>query len=440
MKKIKYVLASILLTSLVFVSCTNDEVIEPVPYNLKVTLDKNFGNQVMKEVEVTITNTSTNSMYKATTNDAGVANFESVNPGVYNVIASIKFTKATYKAFFGIDATSDEVNFNASLENVLINATVLKDKVLELKTARIGDLVFKQIYYSGSDTKNGAVFRDVFFEIYNNSNEVIYADGLYFGQLYGNSSSTVRSYTLSDGQFDWSKSVGQTKGNASNSDYVYADHIYQIPGTGKENPINPGESIVIAATAINHKQPLTVGTKTYAINDPSLTVDLSNADFEINLISYFNSIGKAPFATDIDNPTVPNLNVAYNLNNKDLIMDPLGRDSFVIFRADDFANFSKLASPKYTKVTSTTRLYVQIPNDVIIDAVETNKADASKLYPRRLSTALDGGYQFTPNGSFSSQAIIRKVAKTFGGRKVLQDTNNSTNDFKVLDKPTPGGW
>ena len=40
----------------------------------------------------------------------------------------------------------------------------------------------------------------------------------------------------------------------------------------------------------------------------------------------------------------------------------------------------------------------------------------------------------TTKGAFSSQSVIRKH-KVVNGRKVYQDTNNSTNDFEVLDRP-----
>lgn len=83
---------------------------------------------------------------------------------------------------------------------------------------------------------------------------------------------------------------------------------------------------------------------------------------------------------------------------------------------------------------------MQIPNDIIIDGVEVNAEDNSRLFPRRLNSAIDGGYAFVPKGAYSSQAIVRKVVKEVDGRKILQDTNNSTNDFEVIDVPVPFGW
>ncbi len=441
MKKFSHLLILFLSISTLFIACDSDDdvIIEPVSYQLKVLLDESFENQAVEGANVNLINTSTQESYQLVTDSDGFANFYSVNPGSYNITATIQFSNDAYFNFFGTETTEDEVNFNGTAENVLINSTTTNLDIV-LKTSKIGDLLFKQIYYSGSDTKDGATFRDLFFEIYNNSNEVIYADGLYFAQAFGKSNTNVESYSLSDGQYDWSQSIGQTKGANSNTDYVYADHVYQIPGSGTENPINPGESIVVAGTAINHKEPLTVDEKVYSVNDPTLTVDLSNADFEVYMQDYLVSVGSSGLTSDIDNPNVPNMNVAHRVNEKELLLNPQGRDSFIIFRADDFSTLDKLPSPQSTTVTSTTKLYVQIPNTIIIDGVETNNTDPSKLYPRRLSTAIDGGYQYTTKGTYSSQAIIRKVHTTFGDRKVLQDTNNSTDDFTVIDIPVPGAW
>lgn len=440
MKRITNFHFLILLTIFSFIGCNDDDpVIQPVASEIVANFGAAFDNKSVAGIEVKLSGVDNSYTYTATSNAEGVINFGEVNPGKYNASASIEFTPESYKDFFGITTKQDKVVFSGILENITIN----KDsKVfnIELKSSRIGSLLFKQIYFAGSHVKEGAVYRDLFFEIYNNSNETIYADGLYFGQLWGRTKSTTEDYTLSNGQYDWSKSLEQTKGDKSNTDFSYADHVYQIPGSGKDHAIAPGESMVIAGTAINHKEPLVVGDKTYSVANPDLTIDLSGADFEVNFIEHFNALGKTPLKTDIDNPSVPNLLITYRLNAKELILDPLGRDSFVLFRTDDISSFAKLPTPDKTSLTETTKRYMQIPNELILDAVETNHTDPARSYPRRLDPSLDGGQAVMPKGSYSSQSIIRKVTKTFGNRKVLQDTNNTTDDFIVIDRPVPAGW
>lgn len=432
-------MALLAITFLTIVSCSKDtNIIVPVAFETKVTFDDSFNNKTAENVEVTLTSTTSNNTYTAKTTQDGVVKFPAVNPGVYNISANLQFTNDQYEVFFGLPTDQADVNFNGVLENIAVNENSQNNDVVVLKTARIGDLVIKQIYFTGSDTNKGAVFRDQFFEIYNNSNEVIYADGLYYAQVYGNTNTRVRDYTLANGQFDWSKSVEQTKTNA-NENYVYLDKVYQIPGTGNQYPINPGESIVVAATAVNHKEPLTVGGQSFPIEDPNLTIDLSGADFEVNYISFLNAIGNTPYPSDFDNPAVSNVNIVHSFGEREMILDPSGRDAYVIFKTDDFNSFDKIVSPKTTTPTSDSRRYVQIPNDIIIDGVATNLEDPTKVIPSRMNVSIDGGY-ISAGASFSSTAVIRKVAQEFGGRKVLQDTNNSTNDFETVSLPVPGGW
>lgn len=440
MKQLNNLLILITISLVGLISCSKDvPIIQPVSSDITVNFGKEFASKSIDGISIEMKGISNSNSYTATTNTNGEATFPSVNPGVYNISATIQFTKEQYTSFFGISSTENVVNFSGTLENVNIN-TVDNSFALELKTSRIGNLLFKQIYYASSDFLNAAGTRDFFFEVYNNSNEVIYADGLYFAQAYGKTNTTISTTTLANGQYDWSKSIGQSKGSASNTDFFYADHVYKIAGSGNEYPVNPGESIVVATSALNHKAPLTTDFTTYQVPNPELTVDLSNADFEVNLVDYLNSIGGFTLDTDIDNPSVPNLEVAHRVNAKDLILDPLGRDSYIIFKTEDFLSYDALPDPRATTVTATTRKYVQIPNSVVIDAVETTSEDPARTAPRRLDTSLDGGAIFVPKGSYSSQAIIRKITQEFGERKVLQDTNNSLNDFDVIDTPVPGGW
>src|SRR5690606_23688627 len=111
---------------------------------------------------------------------------------------------------------------------------------LKLELGRIGGLVFKQIYYAGSDTRNGATFRDQFIEIYNNSNDTIYADSLYIAQVFG-SNTVSPDYTKGffinsgnmKGQYDWSKSIGMPADVNATDDFFYPKSLYRIPGNGK---------------------------------------------------------------------------------------------------------------------------------------------------------------------------------------------------------------
>ena len=443
---------TLLLAFFLMLSCRDDDFggggseLKPVDFKVTAHYDSSLNSLSSKGSTVVLTNTGTGDTYTQTTNESGEANFSQILPGTYSVVASQTLNAEEFALLFGYKPQEEQVSFNATQENVTVNANV-SSTVLELKSARVGNLVIKQIYYAGSHTTQGAMFRDQFIEIYNNSNEVIYADGLYIGQLYGKTNQTTSSYTLANGQYDWSKSLQMSLGNKANTDYVYADYVLQVPGAGTTYPIAPGESFVIAATGINHKAPLidNMGDP-MQVQNPDLTVDLSKAEFEVYLGDFRTSIGEAVFRSDIQNPLVTDMSIAYwgipgyYSNNKDLLMDSLGRDSFILFRSTEFASYGAYTDPSVSSVTTNSNYFKQIPNSVIIDGVELQHYNPNSQRPKMLSASIDAGFTNT-DAAYNSQSVIRKVKTTLdNGRKVLEDTNNSTNDFVKLDKASPKGF
>jgi len=416
----------ILLFALIIQSCSNDdnenEALKPVDFSVSLKYDETFNSQVVKKASVTIVNTETANKYTVESDESGVATFKQILPGTYSITATKVIASAEFTETFGYTPTEAEINFNGAASSVIVNATAVASNI-EMKTSTVGDFVIKQIYYAGSDTKKGAIFRDQFIEIYNNSNTVQYADGLYMALLTGSTSTTVLAYSLPNGQFDWSKSEGMTLGSEANTNYVYALNIIKIPGSGMQYPVEPGKSIVIAQNALNHKANYVDNKgKTVSIVSPELTVDLSTADFES-----FLGTADDVYQYDIQNSAVPDVDIAYWGNsNNDMILDANGRHSYVIFKMKDteFAALRKYKNPK-----GDTNQALQIPVSVIIDGVDTTKDLGSNLVPKKLPSQIDGGNTYVPSGAYSSKSVMRKTKTTIAGRIVLQDTNNSTNDF-----------
>lgn len=382
--------------------------------------------------EITLTNKTNGVVVKATANKEGVVNFSSISPGNYSIVASLLITAANYTTLTGI-STETDISFNASLEtNIVAGNSTLP---LTLKSGRLGNWVIKQIYYGGSSTSSGALFRDQFIEVYNNSNETLYADSLYFAQIHGKNTKTsgvdvTKPAYLSNGQFNWANAIGMTASNA-NTDYVYIKTLYMIPGTGKQYPVEPGKSIIIAQNAQNHKAPY-VGAdgSSISVKDPSLTIDLSKADFEV----YEGNISSInPLASDVDNPNVPNTKVLLTGGARDMILNNNGFEAIVIFKTTaDPTVWASFPDPESTSITSSTKLYLQAPAAVIIDGVDIEPTTPSDRGAKRLPDAIDAGFTFTAGGSYSSQSVIRKTSKTLSSRRVLADTNNSTSDFDYL--------
>lgn len=268
----------IILFGLIIQSCSNDdnesEALKPVDFSVSLKYEVAFNSLNVKKASVTIVNTETANKYTVESNESGVAIFKQILPGSYSISATKVIKAAEFTETFGYTPTEAEINFNGAASSVIVNATATTADI-EMKTSKVGDFVIKQIYYGGSDTKKGAVFRDQFIEVYNNSNTVQYADGLYMAQLTGSTVSTVFAYSLPNGQFDWSKSEGMTIGSTANTDYVYGINIIKIPGNGTQYPVQPGKSIVIAQNAVNHKANyIDNNGKAVSIVSPELTLSL----------------------------------------------------------------------------------------------------------------------------------------------------------------------
>ena len=171
----------------------------------------------------------------------------------------------------------------------------------------------------------------------------------------------------------------------SRGDIDYVTYIWQFPGTGTDYPIQPGEYKILTPDA-----------------KPYTDLDLSNADFEFFVEGEFR-----PY----DNPDVPNL---INLIN---LADPTKKAEFLInYRSDVVV----LASGK--------DIYWLDGLDIetIIDGVEYDTHETS---PKSLNSLVDAGHAIGPTANYLGRSIERKEPGL--------DTNNSTNDFRMLPAPTP---
>lgn len=438
MKKITFTIFS--LVAILF-SCKRNDVedLKPVAISVAVSFNSAYAgyNFPLKDTEIKFTNLSNGLITNLKADETGAVSLDKIAPGNYDIEAVLIISAADYQNYTSI-ATQTEVVFNGVLksQNIIQSSNELK---IVLNTGRLGDWIFKQIHYAGSHASNGAVFRDQFIEVYNNSNEVLYADSLYIVQAYG-STSKLTAIDVSTGffqstskQYDWTKSIGMNNSKA-NTDYVYSKNIWMIPGSGKDHPVQPGNSLIIAANALNHKVPF-VGAdgKTVTVKDPSLTIDLSNADFEIYLGNY---PGISPLGSDVDNPNVANMINTSIISGRDLILDATGREALFLFKTNrPQSEWKRTPAPDKLEINTTTDLYYQIPNSEVLDAVDIQPPLETNRVPKKFGSTLDATFTFVSKGQYSSQSLIRKTGKTVNGRVILKDTNSSANDFTELDIP-----
>ncbi|QEH40852.1 DUF4876 domain-containing protein [Chitinophaga sp. XS-30] len=417
-----------------------DSGLKPVSVTVKLSIAAEMGEMAIpyKGAVITISNLTTGQSYKdSLTEEKDQATFSSVVPGSYDVAVHLQVSAEDYEAVTGIRADGSVFfSGSANAQSAVADQNTI---TVGLRTGSgEGNWVIKQIYYAGSDNKDGALFRDQFIELYNNSAEVLYADSLYICQVEGVNTAMEKidltePYYLPTGQWDWTKSPGMADANA-NTDYIYADALFRIPGNGTTYPVQPGKSIIIAATAINHKAPyIGVNGKEITVRNPDLTVDLSHADFDVYM---GDQPGVNPLASDM-NTNKTHLAVILN-SNRDLVLDNPGREAVLIFKSGaDITTWGAFKTPD--NLTSG-KLRLQMPKSAmnIFDIVEIQPTEQTKRCPKRVSLDLDAGFNYVTNGSYSSQALIRKTQKTEGGRIVLQDTNNSSIDFVTIHADPSG--
>ncbi len=429
---------------LCFASCSKNDNDTTVPtVSLSVAMSYSADDSALglskENINITLTNLLSGQSYKISTNANGAATFGNIAPGRYTVTAAKTYTADSFYLVTNV-STGVDVSYNASTTEDVYETKTLQ---LKLVSGKVGDLVFKQLYYAGSNTSTGAAFRDVFVEIYNNSNDTIYLDSLYIGNTFSNNKKLTDVSGLGKNSFDWNNSIGITGTGDLNKDYLYFRYLFRIPGTGKQHPLEPGQSIVVAATAINHAKPYTDNSgKTQGITNPELTVDLSGAAFEAYLVNYRQSIytgttAFTPYRWDIDNPLVPNLDVLIS-NGQEWTFDAPGREDFVMFRSSsDATKWNAYPDPTAATIVSSTNSGLQVYKPNVLDAVEILTPNVDDRTAKRLPINLDAAGTFVAGGQYSSQSLIRKTAKTVNGRRILMDTNNSAEDFSTKAKADP---
>ena len=268
--------------------------------------------------------------------------------------------------------------------------------------AKGNDFIIEEIFFVGTLTPEGRqYFGDQYIKLYNNTDKVLYADGLVLAD------SKFLTVTKRDYTPDIMKEAFAVEG------------MVQIPGTGTQYPVQPGASIVIAEQGINHKE-----------NNPN-SLDLSKANFE----NYY-----PPRVKDIDSPTVTNNINLYGI----LIFNNRGNRSYVIARFPEGTATSTLrydyeyevnVKGKIVKKTGST---LKIPNEWIVDAVNLSTEKGFEWLVT--DTSLDSGYTYVTKDEEDKtrygKSVRRKVLSENNGKPIFKDTNNSTEDFEILTTPT----
>ncbi len=276
------------------------------------------------------------------------------------------------------------------------------------------DFVFAELSTAGTQTPQGKNYiGDTYFVLYNNTADTLYADGVVLLESKLKNSQKFESLTP-----DFIP------------DYFGADAIYRIPGSGREHPVAPGGTVLIADNAQDHR---VANSNSY---------DLSSADFE-----WYDQSSSAT-VTDIDNPDVPNMDKVYCYTATIWTPNRQGNTSFALARFPEGLTDSAFLTDyrqdyDYRLITSagtfdmSNACYI-VPNEWILDCVNTCPRTAYQWLV--VAADLDAGRSYVGEIGSDPTRFGKCVRRRFleedgevvrlpNGRPQLQDWNNSTLDM-----------
>ncbi len=354
----------------------------------------------LEGITVKFTDSQTGLAYSATTDKNGLATAR-VSYGTYIASAESK-TKGSGGVYNILNGTTDRIRITPSDGSATTT--------LQLKFSQAGQIVIKEIYYGGcKNEKTGKVYsKDQYFTLYNNSDEIAYLDSLCVGVVYNYNAPTNGKLS------DFVK-----PGTSELRDSVPVANIgWMFKGKGKDIPLQPGHEIVVALNAINHTKAVAnsvnLGVPGYfALYNPLFTKTQSVPEAGVITLDGFWKAGSSTaYVFSLISPGV----FIYSLGGKSI---------------NNFIKSCYSVNP--TQPSNRNLDVLLVDKNFVMDAVECFRSatDSKRFRPEN-----DNGYVMTP-GSGQGYSVLRKVdqeaTKTAGGRVVYMDTNNSTNDFEVIN-------
>ena len=323
-------------------------------------------------------------------------------PGDY-VVEVQRWLSSSERA--ALPAGDDAVGF-AALRRVRVPAGGGTAEVAVPASRRKSLVISEWAFNVGSSAALGAYQFGGFAELYNNGDAMVYLDGMLLGRgLNGN-------YSLPSPLPSCSEMAPMSDDPAG----VWSLGFQVFPGGGTDYPVRPGQTVVIATDAIDHRPFF-----------PD-ALDLRGADFE------FEGSG------DVDNPSVPGvINVGHysDFLGHGLTFDGVGE---VIYLAQAL-DYASLVQGRFGGTGS---LLERIPAARLVDvvAIRTNFAWDGHIECERTVSARFDREGFRGRGpagptEFTYSVERRATPIQVAGRVVLQHTRTGNADF-FRGRRTPG--
>ena len=242
MKKNQLTMLVLFVTMLGFTACSDDDKVSISTVGITTTVDTTIEGLQLTGGTYTFENVNTS----VKTDITYPAQSIELADGLYNVTF---IGKGTYSQ----NGTPVEVDVQGVQQNVAVSGGSYK---LELKVHVLNtgdpDFVIAEIFIPGTYNEAGKQYNgDQYIRIYNNSDKVLYADGLIF--MESQFQTTQKYQSVDPDIMDEAIAVGS---------------VVAVPGSGTDYPVQPGESFILCDNAINHKEA-----------NPN-SIDLSKAYFE----------------------------------------------------------------------------------------------------------------------------------------------------------------
>ncbi|MEM9858244.1 MAG: DUF4876 domain-containing protein [Bacteroidota bacterium] len=390
-------------------SCSDDDAVPNLgTLEIQLQLASGLSDIPLSNIPVKITNAIDNSELEANTDASGQVIFENIAASTYNVI---------------VTQSNDDYTLSGTANDIVVTRQETINQAVEINAVNPNaGLVIKEIYSVGANDGFASLFKDQFIEIFNNSSETLFADGLYIANLFGETGDTGEDTPITD--------------ILDIDEFLYANLIDQIPGSGQDYPVESGKSIVIALNAVNYKE-----------GNPQADKALDNTDATLERYSVAWLLDQGRDGNnifDLDNPNVPNMNNIYIYEATNFyLFNTYGVGALLISKD---ASFSDSDIVDYTRPgSSSTFKLMKVPVDKVLDGVEILENSQAASF-KRMPNTIDAGFHFVnaDGNAFysgkSSRRIKDETASARFGRVILQDTNNSGVDFESLDFPDKYGY
>lgn len=356
-----------------------------------VDLPEDVSDAALKNEKLTLRNVSSGRVQEFSSTASPV----SLIPGLYDV---------TYEAEMEL-ASGAVATLRAAATSVSVTAGNTKVELKGYSNIETDDLIIAEVFFSGTLRSSGNQYNgDDYIKLYNNTDHVIYADGL----------------TLFESKFTTTDKYEHTPDIMADAMNVHA--LYTVPGNGTDHPVQPGEYFLICDTGIDHR-----------VANPN-SFDLSHADFE------WYDVSTKPTNLDIDSPLVPNMDKWYCYTLSFWVLHNRGFKAFGIARIPvDRDTYLKDYKYHYDYIiVSAAGTFpmsadsYKIPNEWIVDVV--NCSVEAKYAWNVCAPALDCGWTHCGTIDKDKTRYFRSVRRKMlrlneQGNPVLKDTNNSSDDF-----------